>query len=182
MPTGSADCAEGDTSADQGDADLAAADSPSDFVVFFRSNFAFLVRVLAVGSDHAEDAVQEAFVEAHLRWDRISTYDDPLAWVRLVAVRRLQNGNRSRGRLGGALFRLRSEPQSPPPAASDLDLAQVVQRLPLRQRIAVALFYYGDLPLKEVADAMGVSVGATKATLYAARSNLKSYLGAPRHD
>ena len=35
----------------------------------------------------AEDIVQEAFTRAYLRWPRISTYEDPEAWVRSVAFR-----------------------------------------------------------------------------------------------
>jgi RNA polymerase sigma-70 factor (ECF subfamily) len=33
----------------------------------------------------AEDVVQEAFVRAWQRWDRIGRFDDPVAWVRRVA-------------------------------------------------------------------------------------------------
>jgi RNA polymerase sigma-70 factor (ECF subfamily) len=33
----------------------------------------------------AEDLVQEAFCRAVARWRRISTYDDPVGWIRRVA-------------------------------------------------------------------------------------------------
>ena len=32
-----------------------------------------------------QDLVQEAFIRAWKRWDRIRRYDDPVAWVRRVA-------------------------------------------------------------------------------------------------
>src|SRR5262245_36962137 len=33
----------------------------------------------------AQDLVQEAFSRALPRWDRLARYDDPVAWVRMVA-------------------------------------------------------------------------------------------------
>lgn len=41
--------------------------------------------VLDVGI--AREVAQEAFCRALQRWDRISTYEQPAAWVRTVAVR-----------------------------------------------------------------------------------------------
>ncbi len=35
--------------------------------------------------DAAADAVQDAFVQLCLHWDRVTEYDDPAAWVRRVA-------------------------------------------------------------------------------------------------
>src|SRR4051794_8014389 len=49
-----------------------------------------LVRALALvcgGKDDAEEAVQEAFVRLLTRWSTVGGYDDPEAWVRLVAFR-----------------------------------------------------------------------------------------------
>jgi RNA polymerase sigma-70 factor, ECF subfamily len=43
----------------------------------------------------AEDAVQEAYARAWLRWPRVGAYADPAAWVRTVAYRIVP---RSRGR------------------------------------------------------------------------------------
>ena len=34
----------------------------------------------------AEDIAQDAFVKAHDRWDDLSTYDKPGAWVRRVTI------------------------------------------------------------------------------------------------
>ena len=46
----------------------------------FRTHYARLVRALTLVSgsrEAAADAVQEAFVKAHLHWGRIRRYDDP---------------------------------------------------------------------------------------------------------
>lgn len=50
------------------------------------------LQVAAFTGDPAEalDHVQEAFVRAWTRWDRIKTYDDPEGWVRQVSERERQ--------------------------------------------------------------------------------------------
>jgi RNA polymerase sigma-70 factor, ECF subfamily len=150
-----------------------------DFEVFFRANYPPLVRLLSAAADDVEDAVQEAFVQAHLQWSKISRYDDPVAWIRLVAVRRLLNRERLRSRRRRALERLRPSTDAPmggPGPTSTLDLADAVRRLPARQRLIVALFYVCDLPLSEIASATGTSVGTVKASLFAARKTLRIQL------
>jgi RNA polymerase sigma-70 factor (ECF subfamily) len=149
-----------------------------DFEEFFRTTYPSLVRLLSVAGEDPEDAVQEAFVQAHLHWPKISTYDDPGAWVRLVAFRRLLNRQRGRSRLQQAEARLGSsaplaDSTTAPPT---FDLAEEVRRLPAQQRAAVALFYFADLSTKEVAQTMDVSLGTVKASLFAARRTLRMHL------
>jgi RNA polymerase sigma-70 factor (ECF subfamily) len=45
-----------------------------------------------------------------------------------------------------------------------------VAALPSRQRLVVSLFYYGDLPVAQVAAVMGISEGTVKSHLHAARA------------
>jgi len=47
----------------------------------------------------------------------------------------------------------------------DHELYAALQRLPARQREAIALRYFADLPLAECARVMKVSVGAVKSHL-----------------
>ena len=60
---------------------------------------------------------------------------------------------------------------------SDLDLLEAVRALPPRQRAAVALFYYADLPESEVASTLGCSIGTVKSQLAKARATLARRLG-----
>jgi RNA polymerase sigma-70 factor (ECF subfamily) len=58
-----------------------ALDDVNDFDALFAGHYARLVRTLTlVAGDQelAADAVQEAFVRAHLKWRKISRYDDPI--------------------------------------------------------------------------------------------------------
>ncbi|MHB8246906.1 MAG: RNA polymerase sigma factor [Acidimicrobiales bacterium] len=145
-----------------------------DLQELFEGHFETLARALWVVSDEAADAVQEAFGEAHRQWSQVRTYDDPLAWIRRVAInkavdrtRRTHRQWRLTERLGRSL-----DPISPAPSTDHLDVQAAIQKLPLRQRLAVVLYYLADLPIDQVAGAMGISGGAVKAALHSARKKL----------
>src|SRR6266487_2289774 len=74
------------------------AEAPS-LEALYTAHAARLARVLrAAGLPDATDAVQEAFVQAVVHWRKVSRYDDPLAWIRRVAINRGHNRRRSRRR------------------------------------------------------------------------------------
>ena len=132
-----------------------------------------LVRgLIAAGYADASDAVQEAFVQAVVHWRRIARYDDPLAWVRRVAINKARNRSRSRRRQSALADRL-GERESRVVGVlegPDDDVIEAVAALPQQQRLVVALFYYSDLSIRQVADVLGVSVGTVKSQLHAARA------------
>jgi RNA polymerase sigma-70 factor (ECF subfamily) len=137
-----------------------------------------LARALnAAGVPDANDAVQEAFVQAVVHWRKVSRYDDPLAWIRRVAINRGHNRRRSRRRQQALAERIAVTTTAPAPAAeSDDDLQALVESLPPQQRLALSLYYYADLSVAEVADAMKLSTGAVKYHLHAARTSLSRLL------
>ena len=75
-----------------------------DVASYFRADYARLVRSLALvcgDGDLAADAVQEAFVRAHARWRTIRHYDDPVGWMRRVALNLLRDDHRRTTASGG---------------------------------------------------------------------------------
>ena len=145
----------------------------------FRAHYGRLVRALTLASGDAEvaaDAVQEAFVKAHLHWRRIQQYDDPVGWIRRVAINGLRDDHRRQTRKGKAMQRLAGEPQveSVEQHGFDSDLPTMLAQLPKQQRIAMALFYVDELSIAEVAVALNVSEGAVKSYLYQGRARLRS--------
>ncbi|HZD22944.1 MAG TPA: sigma factor [Acidimicrobiia bacterium] len=57
------------------------------FETFYRREYDKAVRLALVLSGSrwgAEDLAQEAFIEAHRRWEDIGRYEDPEGWVRRV--------------------------------------------------------------------------------------------------
>jgi RNA polymerase sigma factor (sigma-70 family) len=62
---------------------------------------------------------------------------------------------------------------SQPPAGRDEALWQAVAELPERQRAAVALRYVGDLPHRDIAQAMGCSEEAARRSLHEGLAKLR---------
>lgn len=157
-----------------------------DIEPYFRAHYGRLVRALTLisGSEEAAaDAVQEAFVKAHLRWRTVSQYDDPVGWVRRVAINRLRDVHRSESRKVRAIERLarRDDTVVDAPEASEPSnterVALALADLPRQQRAAVALYYLDGLSVAETAAALELSEGAVKFHLHQARERLRTLLG-----
>jgi RNA polymerase sigma-70 factor (sigma-E family) len=148
-----------------------------EYAWFFRAEFPMVLRtVFLILGDRgkAEDVTQEAFIQLLSHWKKISRYDRPDAWVRRVAIRLAVKAQR-RERMREVLERDTSGPQGP--KAPDVDLANALQHLPLKQRTCVLLFYYEDRPIAEIVDILGISEGAVKVHLHRARERLATLLG-----
>ena len=67
------------------------------FERLFRLNYPRLVKTLCLTTldrEAAADAAQEAFLQLHLQWDRVSAYEDPVGWVYRVALNRCRDHRR----------------------------------------------------------------------------------------
>ena len=147
----------------------------------FHAHYSRLVEAIAAASDDddgAADAVQEAFVQLWKHWDKVRSYDDPVGWVRRVAINRAFNRRRSLARRAAALLRLAGTEQTVTAAGqwSDPLIMGTFRSLPARQRVAMGLHYVADLSVAEVAAAMGVSEGSVKKHLYRGREALRRTL------
>ncbi len=145
----------------------------------FRREFAPMVRALTlvVGDpDAAADAVQDAFLQAHRHWARVSTLEDPAGWVRHAALNRVRNQCRGKRRLAAALPRLvRSDPPVLEPAEA-VDVVPALAALPPQQRAAVALYYLLDQPTSAIAESMGITEATVRSHLRNARLRLAGSL------
>jgi len=152
-----------------------------DFLEFFAGEFWPLRRVgfLLTGDwDQAEDLAQEAMARTWAAWPRVRGYDRPGAFARKV----LLNRHRSllRRAVVEARHRLASGPEErsqPDFGGDDLVVWQALQGLPARQRSAIVLRYYMDLPEAEVARLLGVPVGTVKSWTHRGLARLRDRLG-----
>ena len=147
--------------------------------VLFRREFAPMVRaltILAGDPEAAADAVQDAFVQAHRHWARVSRLDNPTAWVRHAAINRLRNQRRGHNRMIAALPRLLRQ-ESVEELTATLDLPSVLALLPEQQRAVVTLYYLLEQPTSAVADTLGVSEATVRSHLRHARVRLAGSLG-----
>jgi RNA polymerase sigma factor (sigma-70 family) len=152
------------------------------FAWFFRAEFPRVVRTVTVvlqDRERARDVAQEAFIQLLTHWEKVSRYDRPEAWVRRVAIRLAMRG-RQRDVLRRARERLNGPPREPAgdaDVAGALDLMAAVRRLPPAQRAAVALFYYEDQPVSEIAAILGCTPSTVRGHLHSARQRLAGLLG-----
>jgi RNA polymerase sigma-70 factor (ECF subfamily) len=124
--------------------------------------------------DRARDIAQDAFIELLTRWNRISRYERPEAWVRRVAIRMAM---RWLGRERRRPWLERELHPSSLPEPVDVDLLRAIHRLPSVQRAAIVLFYFEDRPVAEVADILQISPAAAKVALHRSRRRLAELLG-----
>jgi len=153
----------------------------------FRCHYRALVQSLALiagcDQDVAADVVGDAFLELERRWEQICGYGDPVSWVRRVALNRFFNYRRSLARRARALVRLESDQgmgavDGPDPEG--LAVRQALRDLPLKQRTAIVLFYFADLSVADIAEAMGVSEGSVNQHLHRAKEALRKRLEVTR--
>jgi len=149
----------------------------ADLEELFRAHYSRLVRALALVSgsqETAADAVQEAFVRAHLHWRRIQRYDDPVGWIRRVAINKLRDDHRRSGRKARALHQIQTRERAPSVEWSNgRDVTGLLAELPRQQRLAMALFYVDNLTVAEVASTLKLSEGAVKFHLNKGRNKLR---------
>lgn len=152
-----------------------------------------LARALRLSGDarDAEDLVQDAFLQAFVALGRLQNPDRFAAWLGGIVL----NVHRAACRRQAPLALMAEWPQELHPVSADglpeaavdhLDRADVLGRalddLPARQRQAVWMFYYADLPVAGIADRLADSPGAVKARLHQARRALRDHITARRPD
>ncbi len=143
----------------------------------FRAHYARLVRALTLvagNQETAADAVQEAFVKAHLHWRRVQFYEDPVGWIRRVAINCLRDDHRRQTRKQRAIERLETESRPEGVEWSDgADATAMLAALPRQQRLTMALFYVERLTIVEISRTLGISEGAVKFHLHQGREQLR---------
>lgn len=139
------------------------------FAAVFNAHHRRAVRLayLMVGDHHqAEDIVSDAFAKVYVQW-RKGRVEDVGAYLRRAVaneanskLRRRYLERREASKRSGDARGVRMVDEH---AAEQDQVWQAIQRLPERQRAAVVLRYYEDLPEAQVADVLGVSVGTVKS-------------------
>ncbi len=149
----------------------------------YSAHFRSLVRLAAllvrdVGT--AEEVVQDAFVAMHGGWHRLRDNDKALAYLRQAVV------NRSRSVLRHRQVVDRNAPKPAPdmPSAEHGAIAlfersaviAALRTLPARQREALVLRFYADMPEAQIAETMRISRGAVKSHTARAMQALRAVL------
>jgi len=157
------------------------ADRDAEFKEFFETEYRPLRRLgyLLTGDwVEADDLAQEAMVRTYRAWSRILERERPGAYARTVLV------NRRRSLLRRSLIAqrhaetLRSDPYVPDLGEDAMLLWNAISALPRRQRAALILRFYEDLPEAEVAQILEAPVGTVKSLVHRGLAKLRERLGA----
>ena len=139
----------------------------------------------------AEEVTQDAFVRAFTRLDMYDERRPFYPWIATIAVRLAQNELVARGRVirrEGAPLDAAPEPAVEgrgQAALSDLVdderrrvLWKEVAALSSGERTSVLLYYRDEMPVGDIARALGVTAGTIKTLLFRARRRLRERLAA----
>lgn len=126
----------------------------------------------------AEDAVQETFIKAARTLDSFRGEASVKTWLTSIAVRTCCDMRR------GFWFRRvdrRITPEMLPDSAQDAAedeaaLTIAVMNLPKKEREAILLYYYQDMNVSEIAQALGVTQPTVSYRLKRAREKLRQEL------
>jgi RNA polymerase sigma-70 factor (ECF subfamily) len=130
----------------------------------------------------AQDAVHDAFVKAWERWPSLRDPASIDAWFKRIVV------NTCRDRLRQARHREATDivtqaDMTAPDQERDIHdrvrVEQALAHLKPDDRILLALRYYEDLTLDDIAALLGVPTGTVKSRLNAAHGRLRSILAQP---
>lgn len=138
--------------------------------------------VLTGDGDLAEDIVQTVLGRAYQQWARIAATESPHAYVRRMVVNEYISWRRKWHRVIPASDLETLIAQVPDHAEAHterLALLHLVTRLPTRQRAAVVLRYYENLPYSEIAAILGIRESTVRSNLARALTTLRVQVGTP---
>ena len=147
----------------------------AEFRDLFAANYPRVVgTVFMIVQDRAraEELAQDAFMQLLRHWRQVSSYEQPAAWVRRVAIRLAVRSARREERLRSAMQRIRPQQPDPPVAGVSSEVLAAVRELSPKERAVVVLFYFEDRPVAEIAQLVGCSESAAAMRLHRARKHL----------
>ncbi|PZS20725.1 MAG: SigE family RNA polymerase sigma factor [Pseudonocardiales bacterium] len=155
-----------------------------DFASFVRANTAVLLRtayLLTGSAPAAEELVQDTLARLYPKWERVSAADAPIAYVRRSLTNAFINERRRPASRVLALDTLPERRDGRDAAAELADRDEVwglLRTLPERQRAALVMRYFEDLPDEEIADALGCRLGTVRSLISRGLASLREHSAA----
>lgn len=154
----------------------------AEFTDLYEKHFSELAaQVCAYLGDatEAQDLVQEAFLRAWQRWDKVGGYEEPVAWVRRVAWN-LATSRHRRNQVARKFLQKSSAPELAPAASPDhVALVAALKHVPAKRRQALVMHYMADMTVAAIAAATGAKEGTVKSWLHRGRKELAALLTDP---
>lgn len=145
-----------------------------------------LIYLLVKDRSQAEDITQEVFIKVYRNLDGFRQESDIKTWIYRIAVNEAKKHLRSwsiRKIFASSKVNEFVEQQYTSRMEGKLleslnreEFAKLITRLPFQYRQIIALHYYQDLAIEEVAAVLSLSSGAARNKLYRARKKLKEIM------
>jgi len=130
--------------------------------------------VASVGPVEADDCFQETFISALNAYPRLRADSNLRAWVLTIAHRKALDVHRGRAQRALPVAEIADvAAEDGAQRMRDEGLWEAVHRLPPRQRSAVLLRFIGDLPHRDIAQAIGCSEEAARRSLHEGLNKLR---------
>ena len=162
-------------------ADVKGPDTPERFerlVETYQAPLRRLCCVLLKDAHLADDAVQETFLKAYRALNGFRQESSEKTWLTRIAVNTCRDMMRSRWLIH--VDRSVDIADLPEEAAEsdpeDTEVMETVLRLPRKQREAVLLYYYQNLTMQEISEALQITVSNVSRRLAGARKALRKQL------
>lgn len=144
-------------------------------VLLFRTCYMYLR-----DRDLAEDAVQETFLKAYRALHTFRGDCSEKTWLMRIAVNVCRDIMRSmwmRFVDRRVSLDLLPEPAQEYDNWNSLDLARAIMKLPVKLKEVVLLYFYHDMTMREISEALGVSASVVSKRIKQACSKLEGILG-----
>ena len=144
-----------------------------------------LANAILRSPNDAEDAVHDAFVTAWEHWSSLRDESRFEAWFGRIVVNTCRNRLRRTSRWGLTDISTHVGLATPDASGAVHDREQVVEalnRLKPDDRIVLALRYYRDLRVEDIADLLGIPPGTATSRLRTAHARLRAILDDARRE
>lgn len=147
------------------------------FGLNYRRVLSSVLVVCAGDLPRAEDATNDAFLDALEKWPNVSAMQSPRSWVTKVAINKAKRSWLRRRRyvdpvnVDSAILDVAVE--QPLAGEPNVELWEAVRRLTMKQRSAIMLRYIDDLTQSDIATELDIAPGTVSATLTQARAKLR---------
>jgi len=138
--------------------------------------------VLCWSKADVEDVVQETMLSAYKAFGSFRGDSSFLTWTYRILARAAGAANRKQARVLPDEYAA-SQPEHLPPADRSVLLdddaravINAIRALPERQREIITLYLLKELSYAEISEAMQVSLGTVKATIFEAKKSLRAAL------
>ena len=144
----------------------------------YQTSLRRLCCVMLKDASQADDAVQETFIKAYRAMNSFRRESSEKTWLTRIAVNTCRDMMRSRWflHIDRSVDIADLPEESVESDAEDSELMETVLSLPLKQREVVLLYYYQNLTMQEISEALHITVSNVSRRLENARKALRKQL------